>query len=236
MLDKSRIMKNSQLAYVLCFLLFAYATNAQTNTNLSVSTFEAGMKKTGIQLLDVRTIAEFNDGHLKDALQADWNNTAEFVERVKALDKSKPVYTYCLSGARSNTATKWLNENGYTAYNMKGGIAAWKTAGKEVNGAKAVAQMTLQEFMARLPTGKTVLVDVGASWCPPCKKMNPIIDSLAKANANKISLVKIDGGEQIKLAADLKVNAFPTFIIYKKGKEVWRKQGLVDAKEIAARL
>jgi thioredoxin-related protein len=47
-------------------------------------------------------------------------------------------------------------------------------------------------------------------------------------------LVKVDGGEQSDICKELKVEGFPTFIIYKQGKEVWRKQGLTEAKEFVA--
>jgi len=59
-------------------------------------------------LLDVRTADEYQLGHLSNALLAGWNNDKEFQLRAKALVKSKPIYTYCLSGVRSSTASDWL--------------------------------------------------------------------------------------------------------------------------------
>ena len=75
--------------------------------------------------------------------------------------------------------------------------------------------------------------DIGAEWCPPCVRMAPVIDSLAtKKNLNFI-LVKIDGGEQEQLVKELAIEALPTFIIYKNGKEIWRKKGIIAAEELA---
>jgi len=91
--------------------------------------------------------------------------------------------------------------------------------------------MNLQEYLAQIPNDKTVLVDFNAVWCPPCKKMTPLLDSLVKTNGNQFVLVKVDGGEQTDICRELKVDGFPTFIIYKLGKEVWRKQGIVEAKK-----
>lgn len=79
-------------------------------------------------MLDVRTADEYQSGHLKDAFLADWMNQADFTKKVQSLDKSKPVYTYCLVGGRSGEAAKWLIKNGYTVYNLDGGIATWKKA------------------------------------------------------------------------------------------------------------
>lgn len=211
----------------------ACISNAQQPGQLTTDDFEKAIKQPGIQLLDVRTSEEYQSGHLKDAFLVDWTNKEQFIETVQALDKSKPVYTYCLSGVRSGAASAWLRENGFTTYSLYGGVAAWKRAGKPVEAAVIVKQMSLQEYQALIPANKTVLVDVGAIWCPPCNKMNPVIDSLATSKDLQFHLVKINGGEQTEICKQLKVESFPTFIIYKKGKEVWRRSGIVEAKELA---
>ena len=225
----------------LWLMLFFVGTFTACNTtaqpaNISVSDFEKEIKKPDVQVFDVRTPGEYQSGHLKDAFLADWSNQDEFIERVQSLDKLKPVYTYCLSGARSAAAVKWLKENGYTAYNMDGGIMAWKKAGMPVEEAANIKQMSLKEYQLLIPVDKTVLVDMGAVWCPPCKKMNPVINALTKTKDLQFYLLKIDAGEQIEIAKQLAVSTFPTFIIYKNGKEVWRKSGIVDAKELTQHL
>ena len=211
-------------------LLSACNSNAQ-QTNLSVAEFEKAIAQKNIQLLDVRTPGEYQSGHLNNAFLADWNNENEFKERAKALDKSKPVYTYCLSGARSSAATDWLRQNGFTAYNLTGGISAWKRADKPVEQAAAVKQITMQEYLEQIQIDKTVLVDFSAVWCAPCKKMAPVLDSLVLTHGDKFVVVKIDGGEQTDICKELSIDGFPTFIIYKQGKEIWRKQGLTEMKE-----
>ena len=91
------------LFLAICCLSFLTSCNSQAQSNnLSVAEFEKGIAQNNIQILDVRTPGEYQSGHLKNALLADWNNDAEFQQRVNALDKSKPVYTYCLSGGRSS--------------------------------------------------------------------------------------------------------------------------------------
>ena len=208
-------------------LLSACNSNAQ-QTNLSVAEFEKAIAQKNIQLLAVRTPGEYQSGHLNNAFLADWNNEKEFQLRATALDKSKPVYTYCLSGARSSAATDWLRQNGFTAYTLTGGISAWKRADKPVEQAAAVKQITMQEYLEQIQIDKTVLVDFSAVWCAPCKKMAPVLDSLVLTHGDKFVLVKIDGGEQTDICKELSIDGFPTFIIYKQGKEVWRKQGLTD--------
>jgi len=226
--------KNVFISAICCVGLFTACNNNEAPTNLSVDEFEKALADSTVQVLDVRTAEEYQSGHLNNSFLADWNNEEEFKTRVQSLDKNKPVYTYCLSGARSDAAAHWLNENGYTAYNLSGGISAWKRAGKPLEQAETVRQITLTEYMAQIPGDKTVLVDFNAVWCPPCKIMTPVIDSLVATNGAQFTLVKIDGGQQTAICTQLKVDAFPTFIIYKQGKESWRKQGIVEAKELIA--
>ncbi len=219
-----------------CISMTTGCNTPSQQTNLSVQEFEKAMGEANIQLLDVRTAEEYQAGHLNNALLADWNNETEFAGRAKALDKTKPVYTYCLSGARSSAASDWLRQNGFTAYTLTGGINAWRNADKPVVHALEVKQVTMAEYLAMIPPDKTVLVDFSATWCAPCKKMVPVLDSLVAMHGNKFVLLKIDGGAQSSICKELKIEGFPTFIIYKQGKSVWRKNGLVEINEFVENL
>ncbi len=217
---------------IIIFTTISCNSEAQ-KTNLNVETFHKAMQEKNIQLLDVRTIEEYNSGHIANSLQANWNNKKEFTDRTSHLKKDIPVYTYCVSGYRSGEATKWLLQNGFKeVYNLDGGIVAWKNKGLPTEGQKEVNQISLSEFFSKINTNKTVLVDIGATWCPPCKQMEPIISDLIKSKIENLEILKIDGGEQTELTNQLNIEAFPTFIIYKNGKEVWRKQGIVSKETI----
>ena len=186
-----------------------------------------------IQVLDVRTDAEFRSGHIKNALLANWNDRKQFFDRVQYIDKKKPVYIYCLSGGRSAAAADWMRKNGYeTVVELSGGILSWKKAGKPLIGTSEEKQMSIEEFEAKIPKDKTALVDIGASWCPPCKKMEPVIEELGKNKSLQFELVKIDAGVNTDVLKKLGVDPIPVFIIYKKGKEVWRKEGIVEKEEL----
>jgi thioredoxin-like negative regulator of GroEL len=113
---------------------------------------------------------------------------------------------------------------------------AWKKANLPLEGQRVEKQITIAAYHLSIPADQTVLVDIGAVWCPPCVKMNPVIDSLATSKDLNFILVKIDGGEQEQLVKELAIEAFPTFIIYKNGKEIWRKQGIIAREELAEKL
>ncbi|CAN5765976.1 thioredoxin domain-containing protein [soil metagenome] len=191
-----------------------------------------------VQLLDVRTMGEFSSGHLKNALQADWNDQNEFSRRIGFIDKQKPVYVYCLSGARSAAAAAKMRSLGYTSvYELKGGINAWKAENKYVEGNATGKQMSIAELdKAISKSTKVVLLDFGAEWCPPCKQMEPVLKSLENNQKGKFSLIKIDGGRDEAILKKYNVTALPVFIVLKDGKQVWRNDGVADEKTIAAHL
>lgn len=210
---------------------------AQTGSaDVSPDDFEKAIRQKDVQLLDVRTMGEYQSGHIAGAFQANWNDQKEFKERIQSLDKNKPVYVYCLAGPRSTAATAWLNEQGFKAYNMIGGMNAWKRAGKAVAQQVSVSQISTGTFESMLPAQGIALVDVGAAWCPPCKKMQPVVDSLEASAKGKYTVIRIDGGEQTALATHLKADSFPTFIVYKDRKEIWRGQGIMTAAELSKQL
>lgn len=219
---------------MICIAVFITACNgsSQIYKEISPDTFEKTVSNEIVQLLDVRTAAEFRTGHIKSALQANWNDEKEFTERTNALNKQRPVYVYCLSGPRSHAAAEWLLKRGFTmVVELKGGIKNWKMLGKPVVSQVNTKQMTTEEYQQQITGKEYVLVDFGAEWCPPCKKMEPVINSFIKGNA-EVFLFKIDGGLHTNLMKTLNVEALPTFLLLKNGKEVWRFTSLLTLEEL----
>ena len=75
-----------------------------------------------INLIDVREADEFAEGHLPGAINLP---LSDFLERYEELDKDKPYYIICRSGARSAQACAFLEEEGYDVTNVAGGTSAW---------------------------------------------------------------------------------------------------------------
>lgn len=215
-----------------------FSCNAQNQTSLTADDFEKAISnKDSVQVLDVRTPGEYNSGHIANALLADWNDPDEFNRRISYIDKKKPVYVYCLAGGRSAAAAARMRTLGYEhVYELKGGTNAWKASSKPLTGKQVAGQMSIESFNTAVNTNKTVLVDFGAEWCPPCRMMEPVLASLQKNNTGKFSLLKVDGGNDQDILQKYKVTALPVFIIFKDGKEVWRKDGVATEKEIAEHL
>jgi len=219
----------------LVLMIAACTLNGQQNPAIKPNEFSKAIGNANVQVLDVRTADEYKSGHIKNALQANWLDKNEFNDRTSHLDKNKPVYIYCLSGGRSGAAAEVLRAKGYTVTNLEGGVNAWKRESMPLAGVDPNAKQTsMASYNGQVMSTNIVLVDFGAEWCPPCKKMEPVLDAFMKENNKKLTLVKMDGGLETELMKSLKVEALPTFILYKNGKEVKRKQGLVTKEEFAS--
>lgn len=218
--------------FAFLFMITACSLNGQQANAINPDAFLKAISAGKIQVLDVRTADEYKSGHINNALQANWLDKNEFNDRTSHLDKNKTVYIYCLSGGRSGAAAEVLRTKGYNVINLEGGINAWKRESKPLVGVDPNAkQTTMTSYEGQVRSTNIVLVDFGAEWCPPCKKMEPVLDAFMKQNSKKLTLVKMDGGIETTLMKSLNVEALPTFILYKNGKEVKRKQGLVTQEE-----
>lgn len=87
-----------------------------------------------LTILDVRTPAEFAQGHLPGAVNLDLNGSG-FSDGIAALDKSKTYFVYCQTSNRSGTATQMMADAGFEdVYDLQGGIVAWAQQGLPVVG------------------------------------------------------------------------------------------------------
>jgi thioredoxin 1 len=68
-----------------------------------------------------------------------------------------------------------------------------------------------------LDSKKVILVDVWASWCAPCRGMEPVLESLEGDVKDWAEIVKLDAEAEEELVQELGVNSLPTFLIYKNG-------------------
>lgn len=82
-------------------------------------------------------------------------------------------------------------------------------------------------FEALVATGKPIVLDFGATWCGPCKRLAPIIEEVAKDYDGRAIVGKCDVEEDEDLAMRFGVRNIPTVVFLKDGQEVDRSVGLV---------
>ena len=120
------------LTCLLTVLGLTSACGQQNFENTEVQGFATLMADSSVVILDVRTAAEFAEGHIPGAILID-QGQSDFMEKAQAaLPTEKTIAVYCRSGRRSANAAGRLADAGYKCVNLKGGIVAWKEAGKPV--------------------------------------------------------------------------------------------------------
>jgi len=100
-----------------------------------------------------------------------------------------------------------------------------------VNEVQHITDANFDEMIVK--GGKPALVDIGATWCGPCKALEPSIAALAKEYGDRVTVGKLDVDEAPKIAQQFGVMGVPTVIFMKNGKEVYRFVGTQSKERIA---
>ena len=125
-------MKKNNILFV--FLLFSMlwcinacrVQNLKYVTKIDKVTLLKHVKGKQKQLIDVRSVEEYDAGHIDNAINVDIANKENFKQKMNKLDKSKPVYIYCTRGIRSYRASKILQTLGFKEiYDFSGGWSTW---------------------------------------------------------------------------------------------------------------
>lgn len=89
------------------------------------------------------------------------------------------------------------------------------------------------DFDAAIKSGKTTVVDFHASWCPTCKKQEPILNEIvAMKGYDNVVAFKADYDQETDLKKSLNVSKQSTVIVFKGGKEVGRSTGATSKDEL----
>jgi thioredoxin 1 len=220
-------------SFLLLLAMTACNISGQKYHTLTVDEFEKKMNSGTVQLVDVRTPEEYAKGHLKDAINMNFN-ADDFVDMSSKLDKAKPILVYCQSGGRSAQAAALISKKGATdVYNLDGGLLAWNNAGKPLeNTGGSDKGLNMDSYLAKIKAEELVIVDFNAVWCGPCKMLKPILDKIADKYQGKVTVMPIDVDQNPNLSHAMHIEGIPLVIMYKEGKEVWRTMGLTDQKTI----
>jgi thioredoxin 1 len=77
-----------------------------------------------------------------------------------------------------------------------------------------------------------VLVDFGATWCPPCRALEPIVRRLADESVGRVKVVTVDADESPEVAKRYGVRAVPTVLVFRKGEKVASHLGMATREKL----
>lgn len=87
----------------------------------------------------------------------------------------------------------------------------------------------MQSFHQLIQSPKPILVDFFATWCGPCKMMQPVLKELKETLGDAITIVKIDVDKQQNIAAQHQIQSMPTLLLFQNGEVKWRQSGVMTA-------
>ena len=122
-----------KLLFLALFGLFVCSSTTQARTVLDAAQTEDMLKTDpAVQLIDVRTPAEWQQtGVIEGALRINFNSP-DFQAQAAKLDKNKPIIVYCAAGGRSPRAAGMLGKMGFRqVFDYAGGMTDWKAKGKK---------------------------------------------------------------------------------------------------------
>ncbi len=125
MIQMTRRQALAGAAALLAGLAAGSAAAAGGYRTISAEEAKARMEAGGVTILDVRTPAEFSQGHIKGAVNVPVDRLAPGRRLAVSPNPEKPVLIYCRSGRRAETAGRMLAEAGYREVLNFGGINNW---------------------------------------------------------------------------------------------------------------
>lgn len=100
-----------------------------------------------------------------------------------------------------------------------------------------VKHITQDQFAAEVTAAKLpVVVDCYATWCGPCRRLAPVVDSLADEYAGKIKFVKVNVDESPRISEQFNIQGIPMLLFFKDGKLVDSSVGLLPKSELVLKL
>ncbi|PDS26327.1 thioredoxin domain-containing protein [Flavobacterium branchiophilum] len=209
------------------------AENVHTIEALAFSNQLHNMEKP--QLVDVRTLEEFQKQHIEGAANINWNGD-QFESEISKLDHTKPVFVYCMSGGRSHKAALKMATMGFqNIIELSGGIMKWNAAGLNQKTSKIIG-ICPQEYAELTASNTKVLIDFYAEWCAPCQKMKGFLTQMEKNDTKQVKIIRLNADEHPTMIKELNISELPTLLLYENNKLIWKHSGYISEIDLKKQL
>ena len=91
-------------------------------------------------------------------------------------------------------------------------------------------------YTQQINSTEVTLIEFYATWCPHCQRMMPIVAKIKEDIKGKVDVYQYDVDKNQALCEQEDIESYPTFIIYKSGKEVWRESGEMTYEDLLAKV
>jgi thioredoxin 2 len=99
-----------------------------------------------------------------------------------------------------------------------------------------VVDATEATFEIETKAAPTVVVDLWAPWCGPCRIVSPMLDQLARESGGRLKVVKVNVDENPALARRFDAMSIPTLVVMKDGQVVNRVVGALPRPQLEAQI
>ena len=97
---------------------------------------------------------------------------------------------------------------------------------------QAVSDASFDADVIEASKTQPVLVDCWADWCRPCHMLSPTVEEIARENAGKLKVVKLNVDENVNAAGKFNIRGIPTLLIFKGGQVADQLVGAVPKEQI----
>lgn len=219
---------------LLLFLLSFYACKNNAVGKLDIDAFNQIASNNNAQIIDLRPKAEFDSGHIVNAASF-VPNSPELDAYIDLLYKDVPV---CIVGGSIEHNAKLieaLKYNGFKSINeLNGGMSAWINAKLPIQKTlpKKIYPNDTIKFDDAINGDKLVMVDFNATWCKPCKMMQPSIDRVHDERYNEVIVYSIDVDQFPQYNEKYQIKGIPLVMLFKNGKTLHRSEGYLEENKI----
>ena len=145
-----------------------------------------------------------------------------------------------MGGRSSKAATKIINAGFKKVFNLEGGFLKWSSNNLPIQLTKNLNEEITQEYNklsldSAITSNENLLLYISTKWCVPCKRMNPVVDSLSNNFANDVKILKLDLDRNMFLNELYDIKSIPLFVLYKNNQQVWFKNGIIAYSELATK-